>query len=68
MGELSDFERAQIVGAHLAGVSVTRTATLLGLLRVTVSMIMSAYMNHAKTASAKRNGGRKSAFTETVIH
>jgi len=30
MGDLSDFERGQIVGVHLAGVSVTKTGTLLG--------------------------------------
>jgi IS30 family transposase len=57
MGDLSNFERGQIVGAHLAGASVTKTATLLGVSRVTVSKVISAYMNHVKTTSAKRNSG-----------
>jgi hypothetical protein len=30
MGGFSNFERGQIVDAHLAGASVTETATLLG--------------------------------------
>jgi hypothetical protein len=64
MGDLSDFERGQIIGAHLAGASVIKTATLLGVLRVTVSKVMSAFTNHAKTTSAKRNSGRKSTLTE----
>jgi hypothetical protein len=29
MGELSDFEKGQIVGARLVGASMTKTATLL---------------------------------------
>jgi hypothetical protein len=29
MGDLSDFERGQIVGGHLSGVSLTKGATLL---------------------------------------
>jgi IS30 family transposase len=49
MGDLSNFERGQIVGVHLAGSSVSKTATLLGVLRATVSKAMSAYMNHGKT-------------------
>jgi transposase len=54
-GDLSDFERRQIVCACLVGASVTKTATLSGVSRATVSEVMSAYTNHGKTTSAKRN-------------
>jgi transposase len=64
MEDLSDFKRGRILGVRLAGASMTKTATLLGVSRATVSMVKSAYTNHGKTASAKRNSGRKSTFTE----
>jgi hypothetical protein len=60
MGDLSDSEGRQIVGAHVAGVSVTKTVTLLSAEYATVSEVMSAYMNHGKTTSTKRKSGRKS--------
>jgi transposase len=63
MGDLSDFERGQITGAHLTGASETKTSTLFGVSTATVSKVMSAYTNHGKT-SAKRNSGRKSTLTE----
>jgi hypothetical protein len=59
MGDFSDFERGQTIGACLAGASVTKTATLLGILKV-----MWAYTSHGKTTSAKRNSGQKSALAE----
>jgi hypothetical protein len=43
---------------HLAGASVTRTATL-GVLRARVSKVMLAYTIHGKTTSAKGNSGQK---------
>jgi predicted transcriptional regulator len=55
LGDFADFEIGQIVGVRIAGASVTKTATLLGVSRATVSYVMSAYTNHGKTASAKRN-------------
>jgi hypothetical protein len=64
MGDLSDFERGQVVGARLTRASPTKTATLLGISRATVSEVMSADTNHGKTTSAKKNSGRKSALTE----
>jgi hypothetical protein len=60
MGDLSDNERGQFVGARLAGASVIITATLLGVSGATVSKVMSAYTDHGKTTSVKRNSGRKS--------
>jgi hypothetical protein len=58
MRGFSDFERKQIIGDRLVGVSVIKTATLLGVSRVTDFKVMSAYTNHGNTTSAKRNSGR----------
>ena len=41
--ETSDFQRGQNVGARLAGASVTKMATLLGLFRAAVSKVMATY-------------------------
>jgi predicted transcriptional regulator len=64
MGDLSHFGRGQIVGARLAEEPVTKTATLLGVSRATVSKVISVYTNHGKTTLAKRNSWRKSTLTE----
>jgi CTP-dependent riboflavin kinase len=63
MGDLSGFERGQIIGARLAEASVIKTA-LLGVSRATASKVLSAYTNHRKTTSTKRNSGPKSTMTE----
>jgi predicted transcriptional regulator len=49
MGDLSGFQGGQIIGAHLAGATVIKTATLLGVSRMTVSKVMSAYTTRGKT-------------------
>jgi transposase len=68
MGDLSGFEREQIVVAHLAEASVIRTVPLLDVSRATISKVMSTYTNHGKTTSGKRNSERKSALTERDHH
>jgi hypothetical protein len=40
--------KGQIVGARLARASVTKTATLSGVSRATVSKVMSAYTNYGR--------------------
>jgi hypothetical protein len=42
---------------------VTKTDTLLGVSRATISKVMSPYMNRGKTTSTKKNRGRKSTLT-----
>jgi hypothetical protein len=53
-----------MVGGRLARASVIKTAALLGVSKARGSKDMSAYTNHRKTTSAKRNRGRKSTLTE----
>jgi predicted transcriptional regulator len=64
MGDLSDFQTGQMVGAHLTGASVTKMSTLLGVSRPAVSKVMTSYTNHGKTSSAKRNNGQKPKVSE----
>jgi hypothetical protein len=59
MGDLCSFEKGQIVGACLGRASVTKTASLLDVLRATDSKVMSAYTDHGKTTTAKRNRWQK---------
>jgi len=59
MGDLSDFQRGNTDGAHLAVASVNKTANLLRLSRTAVSKVMVAHTNQGNTLSAKRNTGRK---------
>jgi hypothetical protein len=56
---LFDFEREQIVAVRLTRASLTKTATLLGVLRATDCKVMSAYTNHGKTTLARRKSGGK---------
>jgi len=59
MGDPPEFQRGQIVGARLAGASVTKTATLLDVSRAAVSKVMMTHTNHGNTSSANRKRGRK---------
>ena len=68
MGDFPDFQRGQIFGVHLAGASVTKMATLLGVSGAEVPKVMTSYANHGRASSAKRNSGRKQKLTERDCH
>jgi hypothetical protein len=68
MGDLSDHERGQTVGARLTAASVTKTATLFSVYRAAVSKIVTAHTNHGKTLSTRRNSGQKPKLSERDCH
>ena len=68
MGDLSDFQRRQNVGGHLAVASVTKMATLLCVSRAPVSKVVTTYTHHGRTSSAKRKSGQKPKLSERDHH
>ena len=48
MADLSDFKRDQIVGARMAGASVTKTTELFGVARSTVLKVTTAFEKEGK--------------------
>ena len=64
MGNLSDFQRGQTVDARLAGETVNKSATLLGVSRAAVSKVRTSYTDHGKTSSVERNSGRRPKLRE----
>ena len=61
---MADFQRDQILGAHMAGASVTKTAESFGVTRSTVSKVMTAFEKEGKTSSLKQSSGRKRKLSD----
>ena len=59
-----EFQKSQIVGARMAGASVTETARMLSVSRGTVSKVMTAFKREGKTSSEMHKSGRKMKMSE----
>ena len=64
MTDLLYFKRDQIVGARIAGASVTKTAELFSVAKRTILKVMTAFQKEGKTSSEKQNSGRKRKLSD----
>ncbi len=58
-GDLSDFERGMVVGARRAGLSISKTADLLGFPRTSISSVYREWSEKEKISSERQLCGRK---------
>ncbi len=58
-GDLSDFERGMVVGARRTGLSISKTADLLGFLHTTISMVYREWSEKEKISSERQLCGWK---------
>ena len=65
MGDVSDLQKGQIVGARLAGASVAKTATSLGVSIAAVPKVTTATHITGRRHQLRENSGQKPKYSES---
>ena len=66
MPDLLNFKRSHIVGARMAGASITKNTKLFGVAKITVSIVMTALEKQGKTFSLKQSDRDRRSLTWIV--